>query len=335
MQSGGRAWLEGVAERLRREAEGGAAPRPEELSVRELLGHFNALRRGAWIVRNVRAGLDACGLAISDNFEGGWLDSTVSITLDQADGEKPNADPTPRLESLTAAHHPPVCVKPDDTLATATTLMRMWDYSQLPVVTTPRNVKGVVSWKSIGRKLGDGVVPATVGECMEEPHVVNADAPLARAVAVVHEHDYVLARGRDQIIIGIVTAADLALQFKERALPFMLIGEIEAHLRNIVRGRFTVRELGEANAGDEEVPGPENLTWGGFVQLVGKPENWAKLGLRVDRRVFVERLDAIREIRNDVMHFSPDPLGDAEMDQLESVVRFFRTLTPASKPARE
>ena len=213
--------------------------------------------------------------------------------------------------------------------------MRMWDYSQLPVWTGPRDVKGVVSWKSIGRALADGACPTTVRECMGEAHIIEADAPLAQAVTAVYEHDHVLVRARDKTIIGIVTAADLALQFKERALPFMLIGEIEAHLRNLVRGKFTVEVLNEANDGDDEVRGPEGLTWGGFVRLLQKPDNWKSLGLEVDNRVFVERLDAIREIRNDVMHFSPDPLGATELDQLEHLVRFFRTLKPSSSPTRQ
>ena len=326
-------------QRLRREVDDGAAPRPEELTIRELLGHFLYERRGALIVRIVRSELDARGLTISGNFEGGWLHGTVSITLDEAGADatdaRPAVDPTPRVESLTAAHHAPVSVQPDHPLRRATTLMRMWDYSQLPVWTGPRDVKGVVSWKSIGRALADGACPTTVRECMGEARIIKADAPLAQAVTAVYEHDHVLVRARDKTIIGIVTAADLALQFKERALPFMLIGEIEAHLRNRVRGKFTVEELNEANDGDEEVRGPEGLTWGGFVRLLQKPANWKSLGLEIDRRVFVERLDAIREIRNDVMHFSPDPLGASELNQLERLVEFFRTLTPGSSPTRQ
>lgn len=339
MQNGGAAWLDEIAARLRREVDDGAAPRPEELTIRELLGHWGYERRGALIVRIVRSALDARGLSISGNFEGGWLHGTVSITLDEAGvdraGAKPVTDPTPRVESLTAAHHAPVCVKPDHPLPRATTLMRMWDYSQLPVWTGPRDVKGVVSWKSIGSAVADGACPTTVRECMGEAHIIEADAPLAQAVTAVYEHDHVLVRARDQTIIGIVTAADLALQFKERALPFMLIGEIEAHLRNLVRGKFTVEVLNEANDGDDEVRGPEGLTWGGFVRLLQKPDNWKSLGLEVDSRVFVDRLDAIREIRNDVMHFSPDPLGTTELDQLEYLVRFFRTLKPSPSPTRQ
>ena len=41
-------------------------------------------------------------------------------------------------------------VKPDDELNKAKTLMAGYDYSQIPVMTSPREVKGIITWKSIG-----------------------------------------------------------------------------------------------------------------------------------------------------------------------------------------
>ena len=91
MPNGGTAWLDETAARLRREVDDGAAPRPEELTIRELIGHFGYERRGTLIVRIVRSELDARGLSISANFEGGWLHGTVSITLDEADVDRADA----------------------------------------------------------------------------------------------------------------------------------------------------------------------------------------------------------------------------------------------------
>ena len=99
--------------------------------------------------------------------------STMRVSIG-ADA-KLETDPTPRVESLTAAHHSPVSVRPDHPLRRATTLMRMWDYSQLPVWTGPKDVKGVVSWKTIGRALADGAYPTTVRECMGEACIIEAD----------------------------------------------------------------------------------------------------------------------------------------------------------------
>ena len=118
--------------------------------------------------------------------------------------------------------------------------MRIEDYSQLPVMPNEHSVKGVISWKSIGAAHSEGRTPSHVRECMVAPCVVDIQTTLGDATALIYEHDYVLVQGKDGMITGIVTAADLALEFKQLTHPFLLIGEIEHHLRNLVQGKFSV-----------------------------------------------------------------------------------------------
>ena len=113
------------------------------------------------------------------------------------------------------------------------TFMRLHDYSQLPVLPHPKRLEGVVSWKSIGRVVSEGTLPSTVKECIEDAQAVDESVPLTEAVAMIWRDDYILVRGHDATITGIVTAADLALEFKERTQPFILIGEIEHQLRKL------------------------------------------------------------------------------------------------------
>src|SRR3546814_2085209 len=62
----------------------------------------------------------------------------------------------------------------------------------------------------------------------------------------VCSHDlFVLVRAHDKTISGIVTAADLSLQFRTLTEPFLLLSEIETHVRNIVGKKFTAKELGD------------------------------------------------------------------------------------------
>ena len=123
-----------------------------------------------------------------------------------------------------------------------------------------------------------------------------------------------------------MTAVDLARQFKGHAHPFLLIGEIEHHLRNLARGKFSRDQFVEAANGDETVRGPDDLTLGGYSWLLQSDEAWGKLGLRADRAEFIARLEVVRKIRNDVMHFSAEASGSEEIHQLESMARFCRTL---------
>ena len=112
--------------------------------------------------------------------------------------------------------------------------------------------------------------------------------------------------------------------------PFLMIGEIEGYLRGVVRRKFTHSELQEALppslAGEESISSPEDLTLGGYCQLLGREELWDRLNLNLDRKEFVKQLQWVREKRNDVMHFNPDGLEPEDTEKLENLARFFRNL---------
>ena len=329
-QNSGNEWLREQAERLRKEREAGAAPKAETVTVRQFLGRFGYSRRGPIIVSTIRKELDSHGLRTSPDFEYQYIDSNILVDLDEDGGEiseeKIYTDPTVRIDILPAAHNIPVRVSPDHKLVKATTLMRMNDYSQLPVMIGERDVKGVVSWNSIGVAYADGRDPKFVRECMESAHELDTDTTLAEAADQIWRYNYVLIRGKDRRITGIVTAADLANQFKQIAYPFLLIGETEHHLRNLVHGRFTVHELKEVSDNDRQISGPHDLTFGGYCQLFEREEWWEKLDFSIDKTEFVNCLRSVRNIRNDVMHFSPDEREQSEFEPLENVVRILRQL---------
>ena len=126
-----------------------------------------------------------------------------------------------------------------------------------------------------------------------------------------------------------MTASDVVDQFVQLAGPFLSIGEIEGYLRGLVHRKFTVDEIKEAlshTGGGQPVSGPEDLTLGGYCQMLGREELWNRLNLRLDRKEFVKQLDWVREKRNDVMHFDPDGVEPEDLKKLENLVRFFREL---------
>ncbi len=301
-------WLADLANRMQSDIEAGAAPQAERLTVRQFLSRFGYYRRGPNVVSTIRSALETCSLRTSPDFEYEYVDNYISVELDpnveEMAAEEQLIDPTVRIGILPASHNVPVSVTPNDSLVKAITLMRIDDYSQLPVMTNEREVKGVVSWRSIGEAQADARNPTVVRECMENAHEVDTRMMLADATERICSHGYVLIRGEDRKITGIVTAADLADQFKQRAHPFLLIGEIEHHLRNLVRRKFTKDEFVEASGGDEHVNGPDDLTFGGYCRLLQNEESWSKLKLNVDRKELIKRLNTIRLIRNEIMHFS-------------------------------
>ena len=326
-------WLKTLAEQMKKDMASGAAASPERLTVREFVQQFGYSRRGAYIVSQIRKGLRNHGLRTIPDFVGVWFDSTISIQLiSEGEDIQTPEDPTVRIGTLEAAHTRPTYVKPDHALSVATSEMLLNDYSQLPVMTDIRTVKGVVSWKSIGARYALGQQPEFVRDCMDSAKEVGINTPLLTALEEISEHSYVLVRGGSEeqnAITGIVTASDVAQQFKQLTGPFLLIGEIEGNLRNLVFRKFTVDEMTQAAGGsgsDQSIDSAADLTFGGYCTLLGKKEHWDRLELSIDRQVFIKRLHSVREVRNDVMHFNPDGLDTIQEKELEDVATFFRDL---------
>ena len=328
-----------MAQRLKDEVENGAAPGAERLTVRELLGKFGYTRR--WdgeggINNHIMNQLDVLDLRSMPDFRYVWAGEPIRLELDPESnaglpsGERP--DPTRRVDSLEVAHNKPMCVKSGDKLNVATALMLLHDYSQLPVMDNDYDVKGIISWQSIGTRLALELECEYVRQCMEPtaqiPKVeIPKEAPLFEAISIIAEQGYVLVRDRaaKNTISGIVTATDLSNQFALLAEPFLRIGEIEGHLRNLIHRKFTLKELQEAAQG-RQIAGSADLTLGDYQQLLGRPEHWERLNLKIDRREFVKHLDRVREIRNSIMHFNPDGLSSEDMQLLRDVARFFDDL---------
>ena len=310
----------------------GAAPAPHRLTIREFLDRYGYRRRGVGIVSHVRNRLEELGLRTSPDFEFEWVDSTISVELAPGDGDVQSsgvaADPTHRIGVLDAANKPPVTVGPDDPLSVATTAMHLYDFSQLPVMEGERTVKGIISWKSIGTRASLDRDCSLVRQCMDHPaEEVSIRTPLFEAISTIGRHGYVLVRGEDNSITGIVTASDVSHQFIQLASPFLLVGEIEGHLRRLIHGKFTVEELKEASPEEgRPIAGSSDLTFGGFCRLLENQDRWERLNLNIDRKAFVKHLNSVRELRNDVMHFDPDGLSQEETKKLQDLVRFFRDL---------
>ncbi len=80
----------------------------------------------------------------------------------------------------------------------------------------------------------------------------------------------------------------------------------------------SVKDPGDA---DREVSDLADLSFGEHIRLLENPDRWQALSLRIDRETFVNYLNEVKEIRNDVMHFDPDGTDPSELDKLRQFVR--------------
>ncbi len=238
-------------------------------------------------------------------------------------------DPTYRISKLDAANVAVERVAPDELISLAVTKMLSRDFSQLPVMTSDREVKGLISWRSIGSRLALGIAPKLVRDAMDPAQEIPADASIFDAIPWIVRHDYVLVRAENKLITGIVTASDLSLQFETLTEPFLVLSEVENLVRNMIGDNFTPSELAEVrDAGDRDRPveNVADLTFGEYVRLLEKPERWERLGLKIDRALFCQDLNKVRVIRNDVMHFDPDGIDPNDLIRLRNFAQFLKRL---------
>ncbi len=210
------------------------------------------------------------------------------------------------------------------------------DYSQLPVMNGPnsREIDGVISWKSIGWKVALGVESDTVQDYMsKEFTVLSYEMPILEAVNVVKENKFVLVQKKDKRVSGLVTITDIADEFFTLAEPFLYLGQIETSVRVLLEGKFSKEELEAVRYGntDREINSISDLSFNQYIQLMLKDDNWEKLQLPLDKGEFTKKLECIRDIRNEVMHFYPDQLDRAsrklEQEQtLRLIANFFKEI---------
>jgi hypothetical protein len=244
-------------------------------------------------------------------------------------------DPIFRIGSLPAANKIPVVVGQDDTLIKAITIMLQYDFSQLPVMRGDREVKGVITWKSICSRLvlssmGSQPTPEyRVRDYREDVKIVDANQTLFDVIPVIVDAGYVLIRHGDRKIKGPVTITDLSLHLQALTEPFLSIRQIELQVRNLIGTKVNSDDLSKLSDAPITAPKPRgiaDLTFGEYVRLIQNPVTWGRLNLLIDKRELAALLDEVRDIRNEVMHFDPDPMTDAQRDALKRALRFMKHL---------
>lgn len=220
-------------------------------------------------------------------------------------------------------------IPPELALTDAIGIMESNGYSQL-AVGSDRQLKGSISWADVGREYAYGGSPLQVKDVMNnDPVAVRFDDPLLRHVRTIADRGFIFVRDEKQVLSGIVTSSDLSVRFEELAKPFLLIGHVEGWLRAALDSAFSSDELAAAIDGDQddrEVEGAKDLTFGEFARLLENPHNWEKLGWSVPRVEFCKHLHAVRQIRNEVMHFSPEPISEVQIDQIQRLLDWIQRL---------
>jgi len=333
-------------------------------TVRTLLSWFwGSQRRGAFIVSAIRTALVEVSLKTSPDFNLTYLDDLLtflpsprekadegksSSTRDSSfsgdavvvtEQARPTIDPAYRVGSLALANNPPVSVLPSDTILRATTIMLRKDFSQLPVIDENHELHGIFSWKSLGSRQALGQTCEYVRDAADKACEITVEMPLLNVMKLIEENDCVLLVDTNRRVTSVITHYDISVNFAELSEPFLVLREIEIHLRSLISEKFTDDEV--VTALNLKRPARQSgvvhsLTFWNYIRFLDEPSRWEKLGLRVDVQLFRNEVDEIRDIRNDVMHFDPDPITRDDLKKLRGFADFLsrvRTLKAAPQKA--
>ncbi|GAA4240565.1 hypothetical protein GCM10022254_65720 [Actinomadura meridiana] len=328
-----------ASEFLKEAAERCQATPPVEIGVRELLGHWGHAVRSDAVVADVTADLAAHGLTtVPPLADAGRTVEIVPIPVD-TEPESPSAEPevddeapvrvSLRVRELPSATGGVTSVALDDTLAQAETTMLSDDFSQLAVLQDGR-LRGAVTWDSIrlARARGSGDLRSAVDPL---PEVLKCDDDLLRHAPRIYTAGFAFVEDENRTLVGIVTLADLAQQFVGLANPFVLLSEIEQRLRRLVRRICDLAEMRAKARYPNKTDGADDLMFGDYKKIFEDETLFLRCGWAdIDHDVFVEKLDRVRVIRNDVMHFSPEGVRDEHTRTLNAFIKFIKGLDGGS-----
>jgi predicted transcriptional regulator len=322
-----------------------AAEQPVELTIRELLAIWGAHYRDYDTVGRIERDLAAVALRSLPSFTEGSMSTVVRIGTSEPapDAAQQIAPPEPeaeedrdlvlpfaslRVKDIPSAIAGITSVEPNDTLERAQFIMISKGFSQLAVMTGPRALRGTVSWESIAQAYVRSTT-VTLDDAIDPlPKIVRADDELFGQIAAIYETGYVLVRDGNECVCGIVTTADLTDQFRLRTEPFFQLGEIERRLRRCIMRAFSVDDVQRVASRRSPLASVDQMTFYQYERLLDDDTRWRRLNWRISRESFVRDLDAVRLIRNPIMHFRTDLLTSEQKDRLASLLRSMRRLDP-------
>lgn len=318
---------------------------PRSMTIRELLNYWSFRRRTARIVEEVTDDLAELGLLAVPSIAEGWIDGQVEIVPMPGQSEEASQSSTVPSAAVDAAEASAEAVmkgsvsysvstmdtarcevmsaRPEDPLSVTVTKMALRDYSQVAVVDARGRLIGSATWESIALAWMSGE-PSLVRDAMRSAPSASPEDELLRQAEVIYQHGFVFVRDPGGVVQGIITSADLSRRFGDDHRPIVLLDEIERRLGNRITSRCSVDEMKAAGVGIKN----HGATFGNYVTALGKKPLWDKLEWSgLGQGEFREQMERVRLVRNQLMHFSPDPITAAEVDLLEKTARVLRLVT--------
>lgn len=315
----------------------------KKVPTRQITEFYGVSRRGWRVIERVNSWLEKHELIMEPNFESANFYGFVKISPKPKIGVKSElrkakyADAIPRLGIIKSSdlnnseqtELELIYVSKENSLDEAISLMILHNYSQLPILSSKRDVYGIISWKTIGKALSLGKECLKVSDCYEQVEVLNFDEPLFKAVKIILEKEVVLVKNIKNEISGIVTSTDIGEQFLILSEPFLLIEQIENFIRILLNEKMTyddIKKVLDLEKYEKEINHISDLTFGHYVRIFENQNLFEKIEIKVNRVMLQKMLVRVNKIRNEVMHFNPEEMEENDLLTLRRTQNFLQQI---------
>lgn len=247
------------------------------------------------------------------------------------------------IQRLLEGRDPPLCIRQDQTVREALTLMIEHDYSQLPVVDRQGRLLGLISQESVAQRhfhLGGQatLLDLTVDHCQTKAVTLPMDRDIFEALDRLKDV-YAVVITREGKPEGILTEFDMAHFFRDLTGDLLVVEDIETSLRQIVQktlpdddemNHCLIHAFGE----DSDNPGQpmaefDELSFSRLTQLITHPKNWTHFEpFFKPMEIFRELMDQVRQNRNQLAHFR------GRLDKVQHEALIFASQWLADRPIR-
>jgi restriction system protein len=328
-----------------------------QLSARDLIGLWGYQRRTTDCIEMVDRELNILGLVVEPHFTAVQMDDLVTVSdagegepepdegasralpkeaPKSREGDDSRTDLAWRIGSLSLVKKV-VTVQSEQPVGAAIERMVAGEYSQLPVVDEYGRLTGVITWESIAHTQFTRPPRRIIDAMLPNPHICRESEELFSRIDDIQSRGFLIVVDGENVVIGILTAADLSGELRNRVQPFTVLEEIERRLRRTV-SLLTKEDLrqsfpkGDSRA--KKVNSPDDLTLGNYSYVVDDETRWSKLRWPYERSDMVGRLRKVAEYRNAIAHWDIDAPGQGsdELTRAKELLRLLKVIDrdPAS-----
>lgn len=234
-----------------------------------------------------------------------------------------------KVKNIPAASSGIESVKPNDNLIKVITLMKLKDYSQVAVMTTKHNIKGVITWKLIANSnshdldntLAEEIMSTKINQAYLDDNIINVLETLK-----LSDEDYVFVKDKKNVWSGIVTSHDIIIKYSDQISPLISLEKVEKKLRSIILNFFN-SDISKINSiYGLSLDNINDVVFSDYVKIFSEKSFFTQVMPNVDKKTFVKSLSQINVIRNKFMHFRVDGLSKQEIHSLNKFEEFIGNL---------